>query len=273
VQREAERIKVEEEDWQKVFQVVNLTAGMLVSDIHQVVTSTEKPADYGDAIEDVIDAYQGSGGWLLDVNQAKGVKLQITLSLDMSNSMKYNGLDRVAAATFRDLGMTLKALQATYPDDMYTAFFQFSDDNHNGRGMRAIRLETPQSDSRFGEFKSFVPSIIENRGVSYDGTDTWFYPLFVEIEKWEKKYSDPGAVRLDLIITDAVVEHAKDIRESNKIQERRDGALYTIMLNFAPEEEWVNSTLPKRCFQMKVDKDNIAGILRKILAEFVSMYA
>jgi hypothetical protein len=93
--------------------------------------------------------------------------------------------------------------------------------------------------------------------------------LLEEIEKWEKEESDPGAVRLDIVLTDAVFEHKKDIRESDVIQERRDGQLQTVFLNFMPEKEWLNSTLPKRCFMIKVDKDNVAGILRNVLSEFV----
>ena len=106
----------------------------------------------------------------------------------------------------------------------------------------------------------------------FTGTDTWFAPLFKMIEDWEVKDSDAGAVRLDIVITDAVFEHKTDIRECDTIQERRNGNLQTVILNFMPEKDWVNSTLPKRCFMLKVDAGNVAGILRNVLTEFVGAY-
>ena len=104
------------------------------------------------------------------------------------------------------------------------------------------------------------------------GEDTWYSALLSRIEKWETKNSEPGAVRLDLVITDGVFEHAKDLTECNRIQERRDGSLQTVFLNFLSMDEWSDTKLPRHCVQYLANVDNIAGLSRTVLHEFVSSY-
>lgn len=282
-QQEAKRITVEREDWEAIHETVDFTAGTLSSELNQSFTHDDAVGYSGEWIEDAVDTYQDGSGFGYDTKKASGIKLQITLSLDLSNSMYYNGINKVAATSFRDLGLTLRRLKAEYPDDLYVSFYTFSEDLMYGnpkRGMRATRLEEPRTNNShapeidFGQFRNYLPSIINswyNAG-DFDGTDTYFAPLFKSIAEWEQESSDPGAVRLDIILTDYVAEHKSDIEECDKIQERRNGNLQTVMLNFMPETEWAMSSLPKRCFMMKVDKDNIAGILRNILSEFVAVH-
>jgi hypothetical protein len=271
---EAEKIQREENDRLLVHDVIDITAGLLESELHQVMVPHDRVGDHGDWIDDVVSAYTDGTGFGYEEDKAKGIKLQITLSLDLSNSMYYNGVHAKAAAAFRDLGMSLKALKCTYADDLHVAFFTFSEDLYNGRGKGVRRLEIPEYrkvSEYFGEFEDYRPSVIESwhgNGI-FDGTDTWLAPLFSNIEKWENKHSDSGAVRLDLVITDAVIEHKKDLTLSDEIQERRNGVLQTVFLNFSKPEDSINSSLPKRCFQLHVDCDNIAGILRNVLSEFV----
>jgi len=104
----------------------------------------------------------------------------------------------------------------------------------------------------------------------FTGEDTWISPLFEEIEKWENRYSDPGAARLDIIITDAVLEHEKDIREASRIQEHRNGNLQTVLLNFLPMDDWGDGSIPKRCTQYSANAENIGGMLRQIVQDFIS---
>lgn len=77
---------------------------------------------------------------------------------------------------------------------------------------------------------------------------------------------------MDIVITDCVVEHPSDIRRSDEIQERRDGSLQTVFLNFLDEKYWVNSDLPSRCVQYGAKPDTIDGLLRTITAQFVNAY-
>ncbi len=271
---EAERLEVARQDQLEVSKIVEMTAGMLQSELNQVFISNDKVGDAGDWIEETVDTYQDGSGFGYEQDKATGIKLQITVSLDLSNSMYYNGVHQVAAACFRDLCLSLKAMKAEYPDDLYTAFFTFSDNDWEGDGKHVVRFETPRVQNEgdyFGEFSLFRPSNIAARHI-FTGTDTWMAPLFAKIEKFENSESDPGAVRLDIVITDAVMEHKKDIRESDIIQERRNGSLQTVFVNFLKPEEAINSTLPKRCFQMFADKDNVAGLLRQVIAEFVGAH-
>lgn len=274
---EAERIQRDEQDKLAIHEIVEITAGTLSSELNQVFISTDKVGNEGDWIEEMVDTYQDGSGFGYEADKATGIKLQITLSLDLSNSMYYNGVHREAAGAFRDLGMSLKALKSAYQDDLYVAFFTFSEDEWEGKGKRVVRLEIPQTTedkTYFQPFTDYRPSVINGwykEGV-FGGTDTWMAPLFEKIEKWEKAASDPGAVKLDIVITDAVLEHKKDLKESDVIQERRDGSLQTVFLNFLSAEESINSSLPKRCYQVHVDKDNVAGTLRNVISEFVGAH-
>lgn len=280
-QREAERVELLRNELEAVQPVVELTAGMLSSELNQVIQYHEQESDHGDWIDSAADAYMGHGGWGEETGHATGIKLSITLSLDLSNSMYYNSIHAHAAGAFRDIGMALRALKAEYKEDLTVGFFTFSE---GSKGNYATQLRdysmsagnTPKlEDGRtFGELNDFRPSVVKS-WYSYGpfaGEDTHITPLLKAIEKWEKDEVDPGAIRLDLVITDAVLEHKYDIKEADVIQERRNGALQTIMLNFMPEKSWLGSTLPKRCFMLKVDKDNINGILRNTISEFVGAH-
>jgi len=282
-QREATAVRIAHENWVEVAPGVDMTVGMLSSDLNQAFVSTDRIGQNGDWIEETVEAYQGEAGFGYEDKKAVGVKIQITLSLDLSNSMLYNGVAIPAAAAFRDIGLSLKEMKKEYEDDLFTAFFTFSADGYrdNEKGKRVYLLQTPAEPKpeSLGEFDPYAPSqLIRHPEFGYgidnifSGTDTYINPLLANIERWEKENSDPGAVKLDLVLTDAVLEHKSDIREADVIQDRRDGTLTTVMLNFMPESEWLMSTLPKRCYQMHVDADNIQGVLRNTITEFVAAH-
>lgn len=280
-QRDAEQVKLDRDDYEAIAETVTVTAGMISSDLNQTFVSKDRVSDSGDWLEETADTYINGTGFGYEDQQATGVKLQITLSLDLSNSMIYNGLGKAAADTYRDLGMALLALKQEYPDDLYVGLFTFSEDqgsepSNYGKYATVLHDHTDQKkDLNFRELAPYRPSQLkERRDLSsiFRGSDTWIYPLLLELEVWEKHNSVPGAVRLDLIITDAVLEHPMDIRKADEIQERRDGSLQTVLLNFLAEKDWVNGTLPKRCYQMPVDRDNVAGILRTVLSEFIGAH-
>jgi hypothetical protein len=286
-QREANVAKMRDEDLLQNGKATEISAGMLRSDFSMVLRPSEvydRPSGYD--IDDVVSTYHSGSGFSDETSKAKGIKLQITLSLDLSNSMFYNGVHTLAAHAFRDIGLTLKQLEAEFPVDLFIAMFTFSDGTGDSAGRRAMKLQVnewykPKDDMDMFELEPFRASIIDRWG-TYDhdvntshpftGEDTFIDPLFMEIEKWETKHSDPGAVRLDIVLTDAVLEHKQDIRDASATQERRDGALQTIFLNFMDEKEWSDGTLPRRCVQYKADRDNVSGMLRTIIQQFVGAY-
>ena len=288
-QRDAEQAIVDRADELEMRSAMQLTAGELQADLNMAIVGAEAVGSAGEWIDDVVDAYQGGGdGFGYASTKAHGVKMQITLCLDLSNSMRYNGIAKQAAETFRDAFLALLAMKEQYQDNLYIAAFTFSEDEWGGdskAGKRArqvfenVQLNfaepyTAQSGAdmrNFGELSNYRPSKLDERSM-FDGTDTWISPLFEQIEAWERKESDPGAVRLDLIITDAVLEHPGDIRLADVIQERRNGSLYSLFMNFMPEKDWLNSTMPKRCYQTKVDVGNVAAMLRNAISEFVAAH-
>jgi hypothetical protein len=281
--RKAEAAKVEREDELYMASTAQLTIGQFESELAQMSAPHDRSTyGGGDYVEDVVEVLQTGNGWMEESTKTVGTKLQITLSLDLSNSMLYNGLAEVAAESFRDLGWMLKTL-AFENNDLKVGFFVFSlDDGYTPGyyGKRAKRLLEKgywgDDHSKFGEFKDLVPSKMREDSrffrQLFDGQDTYVSPLFAEIEKWEREDGDPGAVRLDLIITDAVLEHPKDIRDADVIQERRNGNMQSVMLNFMPEQDWLGSTLPRRTFMTKVDKENLNGLLRQILSDFIGAH-
>lgn len=276
-QREAERAVIEREDWKEIMNTVEPTVGLFTSEINNVFVPVQKiDADEGDFIDSVVDVYQNGTGWGYEAEKAVGTKLQVTVSLDLSNSMYYNGIHRIAAQTFRDIAIVLENMRSTYQDDLYTAYFTFSDDDiwDDKKGRRVVQYNTrPIAGEKFGSFNHMRPSKMKDWYGSgpFEGTDTWIAPLLEAIETWEVENSDPGCMRLDIVLTDAVLEHPVDIRSADVIQERRDGSLQTVFLNFLPEDDWLNSTLPRRCFEVAVDANNVSGILRQILAEFLAV--
>ena len=274
LQQSAERAKqivVKREETEAILKDVELVAGALRSDFEEALRYREAYGlRDGDWLDDPVEAVTVGYGFGEEIRERAGVRLQVTVSLDMSNSMRYNNIAGSAVLVFRDLFLALKGLQEENESDMFTAAFTFSDGDDGKGASRADHVpsypqegDLPYGMNRFRKLDSWS---------GFQGEDTWLYPLFEQIEKWENNHSDPGAVRLDLVITDAVLEHPKDIRESDKIQERRDGAMQTVLLNLLPEKEWVNSTLPLRCVQYPVNVDNIGGVLRQVLSEFLSVH-
>lgn len=267
---EVRRLKIRAEKTSEIRKDVEMTAGMLHSDFAEVFKWSEKYGlRDGDWLDDPVAAYATGYGFGEEVKERSGVKLQVTVSIDLSNSMVHNDINRIAVDAFRTIYLSMKSLQQEHPGDLYVAPFTFSSGKD---GRRAVQVKA-QSWRDKDEHDLEEMELWRNAAhVSFDGEDTWMYPLFKAIERWENENSDPGAVRLDIVITDAVLEHPKDVRESSKIQERRDGNLQTVLLNLMPEEDWLDTALPLKCIQYPANPDNLAGLLRNVLAQFVSVY-
>jgi len=280
--KRAKQVRIEE--YEAIAPNVEMISGLLKSDLYEVMLDRDVyNLKEGDWIDDVTGAYTGTGGFAEEERHyASGnIKLQVTVSLDKSNSMSNNGIDKVAMEVFREIGLSLRELKALYPEDLFISFYTFSDGTD---GKRVVRLGTEykylegrvdkdyskEDEYSLYEFEPLRPDRMN--WLYFTGYDTWIYPLFENIKDWEDCYSEPGAARLDIIITDAVLEHPADIRQASQIQANRNGNLQTVLLNLLPEYEWVNSSLPYKCIQYGVTKENLANVLRMLLSEFMLMY-
>jgi cation transport regulator ChaB len=296
----AERIERQSKEVVQIKKGTALIAGAIRSDFDAAFSIEEiYGRSSGDWLDDPVAGATSGYGFGEEVRKPSGIQLQITVSLDMSNSMYYNDLHESAGEAYRDIYLALEQIKSEHADDLHIAAFTFANDGYEdkdrGRVARNLSVEyeyARDEDGRYirdevnGGYKQIAKinkssetelgavEAFRAGGSSYhfSGEDTWFYPLFEEIEKWETIHSEPGAVRLDIVITDAVIEHPSDIRRSDVIQGRRDGNLQTVMLNLLPEDEWVNSDLPLNCVQYAITPENLAGVLRNLLTEFVSVY-
>lgn len=128
IAREAEVARLQRELEAKVNNIVELTAGSLRSDFAAAFETAEVHNQYqGDELDDVVDGYATGRGYSEEVRRPGGVKLQITLSIDLSNSMYYNRIHDAATNAFYEIGIALKQMKIENPENVHIAFFTFSD--------------------------------------------------------------------------------------------------------------------------------------------------
>jgi hypothetical protein len=271
--RKADQLKAIEDGTVAYRKAARHTAGVLQSDVHEAITWHERTGlDDGDWVDDPVAACISGRAWAgEEVAKATGVKLQITLSLDMSNSMWHNGIMEQAMQAYTTLGLALEQLAAANQGSVFTEQFLFA--LHEGgkyaATLKAEGYSSVAAEHNMGKFERTRTA--GDYPPSDAGDDTWVAPLFAAIEKWEQQHSDQNAVRLDLVITDGVLEHKVDIKDASMLQERRDGSLQAVFLNFLPEAEWRESLLPRRCVQYPVQGDNVNGLLRTLVQQFASV--
>ena len=293
--RKAIQLTRQEEEVAEYRKNADLTVGALHSDFEASFKIQEQYGQReGDWLDDPVSAYLTGYGFGEETRQAAGVKFQVTLSLDLSNSMRHNGVHEKAREVAINLQMAFEQLVAQYPDQIYFGSFLFSYDideevesstyrwgsyrktwnyvRRLGRGAKALESSSYQENTWNEHPDAYLGKAELFKNVWFDGEDTWLYPLFGKIEAWENEHSDNGAIKLDLIISDAVLEHPSDIRQSDVIQDRRDGSLQSIILNLMPEGNWHNGALPRNCVQYSVNKDNLAGTARQLISEFLQIY-
>lgn len=237
---------------------VNVQVSDFVSELATAIRYREKTGLHeGDWVEDPERVFTDHRVFGEEVAIAAGVKMQITVSIDGSRSMYANDIMSRAGAAFVAIHKMIRAAQAELPEgSIIYAPFTFAHDGFQDKGKRAYQLHDA------GALAYADTSVMAG-----NGSDTWIYPLFECIEKWEIEHSDPSIYRLDIIITDGVLEHPKDVVKANEIQERRNGRLSTVMLNFLPTREWGEYRLPERCVQYAVTRDNVSQTMRKVIAE------
>lgn len=254
-----------DERLQSLINDARLLAGHIRSDIATVVSQRERyDLDDGDWLDNPVSALTEGVGFGEVYSAKSGVKLQINLALDISNSMYYNGLALAAVESFRTLYWALDIASKELPDDALklTAWLWAG-----GRdGKRVTQLYSDSARVR-NDILGAMAALPASDSVSgWTGEDTWIFPLLKELEKAD----DDDNVRLDIVITDGVLEHATDSRKGDVIQERRNGNLQTVVLNFVPMDEWGDYGLPNRCIQYEVRSDNLLFVMQQAVADWLN---
>lgn len=243
-----------------------LMAGQLQSEFASAIGWRDRFGQpEGDWLDDPVEALTTGYGFGEEVRTSRGIKMQVNLCLDCSNSMVHNRLDNTAKETIQNFYLGLRMASSQLPTGSLVVNVWTWANGDDGRSVSHVNSKSEEekyADSPMGALEY-------NYWAQFDGEDTWISPLLDRLERWENRYGDPTAFRLDIVITDGVLEHPTDAREGDKIQERRDGALQTVVLNFLPVEDWSDSRVPKRCVQYPATDDNLVGLMRGVLGAWL----
>lgn len=245
-----------------------LMTGFVQTEIAQAVAYRERHDLYeGDWLDDPVAASLGQGGYGEEVRKSVGIRLQINICLDCSNSMYYNGLSEIAVETVRTMYMALDQASIQLPQGSLTVHVWKWAEGKDGKGVTWVtnsRKHT-REDNPLGHME-YLPG---NYLSAWSGEDTWIYPLLDRLDQWENTHGDPGAYRLDIVISDGMLEHRTDASKGDVIQDRRDGNLQTVVLNFLPMEEWGEYRVPNRCVQYPATPENLLGLMRQVLGDWL----
>lgn len=269
-----ERSKRNEQMKESLKDEARLTSGYIHSEIAQAIRYREAHGlPYGDWLDDPVAALTGQGGFGEEIRYSTGIKLEINMALDCSNSMYYNDYSTVAVNTFRDMYLALNLAASQLPDNSLTVNAWLWAKDRDGKRAFSITHDwygDRKSDvTEFGKLEGAEGLPDSTMSLGWDGEDTWLYPLLEKIEKWEQKHGDPGAFRLDLVFSDGVLEHPTDARKCDEIQERRNGNLQSVMLNFLPLEQWGDYRVPNRFVEYEATVENIGSLMRSILGDWI----
>jgi len=248
-----------------------LISGFLHTEIASAIKHRDKHDLYdGDWLDDPVSAITTGRGFSEEILESVGIKMQVNVCLDCSNSMLNNGLAEVATACMRTIYLALvKASDGLPPGSLVVNswLWALGDNGKVVEHLERMHYAKFTDDNPLGPMAALP---VGKYGSSFwSGEDTWLYPLLEKICTWEENYGDARAYRLDLIITDGVLEHKTDPGKCDKIQDTRDGVLQTIVLNFLPPENWADTRVPIRCIQYSVDVDNIFAVLRSVLGDWL----
>lgn len=229
----------------------NLNTGDFVAELASVMRTRYRYAlPEGDFIEDVERAYTDGQVFAEEERRPSDVKLQITLSMDRSKSTFANGVARIGGRAFIALDKTIRKAQLDLPEGCLSYQpFTFA-----GRAS----AESFEGVQRYnGQWWTYTD----------DWTETKIAPLFERIQRWERVSGDSDAFKLDIIITDGVLEHRRDVADADRIQVERNGRGAVVMLNFLERKEWGDYHMPARAVMYEVNEDNLEARLRTVIAE------
>jgi len=268
-QREADELERKE----SMQEESRLGAGYIISEFASALARRERhELAEGDWLEDPAEAYLTGRGFSEEYTVRTGVKLQINLCLDCSNSMVRNQVEGVSRQVLWTMYLMLRQVErALQPGALRVNVWKFAY-TEDGRGCSRMS-EVRKSD---GADRAFTPEEIDVRVMERInnsgmwGEATYLEPLLADIEKWENSEGDYNAFRLDIILTDGVFEHPKDTRLADVVQHRRDGNLQTVMLNFLPLEDWGDYPVPNRCVQYPADPTNVMALMRMAVGDWIN---
>lgn len=274
------RKQAEYEQKQHIVNSAQLMLGSLQSETSEVFQQRERyELDQGDYLDDPVSSRLKSGGWTEDTYKRGGFKLQLTISLDVSNSNWYNRVAAPAIRAFQELVLAARALKDEHPESVTYSAWLFSKDK-DGKGVERLtafeqdwedgKRVLIETDDPLKEVKKLWSWNAKDMPY-YAGEDSWLYPLLENLANWESKQDDEGSVKLDIILSDGVFERKVDITRSDEVQARR-GQVHTVIMNFMPEDDWFDGRLPYQVVQYPVTADNVNGLLRLVLANFLEAY-
>lgn len=225
----------------------------------------------GDFLDDPVEAMQGRAGFGEDTQQAQGIRLLVNLCVDGSNSMGLNDTEGPALEATRTLYAMLDNVRGALPDGQLEVEVWGWAMGREGKQTRHITR--PLSDWERGYETHLTPQqhyVNAINNMSLDGEDTWISPLFETLLKHEVQTGWMGGARLDIIITDGVLEHRTDRQKASDLQLLRDGGVTTILLNLLPMDDWADVHLPDHCLQYEATVDNLFSLMTKVLGEWVN---
>lgn len=274
------RKQAEYEQKQEVVNSAQLMLGSLQSETSEVFQRRERyELDQGDYLDDPVSSRLKSGGWTEDTYKRGGFKLQLTISLDVSNSNWYNRVAAPAIRAFQELVLAARALKDEHPESVTYSAWLFSKDK-DGKGVEQLKDYTSDYDyvTRTDVKTVTDDPLKETRKLwnqtsvpYYAGEDSWLSPLLESLADWESKQEDEGSVKLDIILSDGVWERKVDITRSDDVQARR-GQCHTVIMNFLPEQDWYQGRLPYQVVMYPVTPDNVSGLLRLVMSNFLEAY-
>ncbi len=244
-----------------------LIGGFVESELAQAIK--RRPSyglQEGEWLDDPVACITGQGGFAEDVNVSTNIKLQVHICLDISNSMFHNGLADVAVDAARNLYLALGTASKALPGNSLQVHLWTWAGDTDGKDVRHV------SSPKFKVYEDNPLGVtvrLPDSRYDWTGEDTWLYPLLERLDHWERQNGDHGAYRLDLIISDGVLDHPTDARKGDKIQDDRDGRLQSVVLNFLSFSEWCDYRVPNRCTQYPVDPSNLMPMMRQILGEWL----
>lgn len=273
----------------------NLEVGDFLSELSTAFRYRERSGlNEGDWLDAPERLYTDGRMFAEEVAVASDIKLQVTLTLDASTSMWSSRLMSVAGPTMLALDRTIRKAMRDMPEGAikYAPFIfhetaskvpssylnsyvgrvdWLSKDATTGSGGLLPNYPTweqVEEAKRLGE----LPASATGGEFKMHGDDTQIAPLFRALKQWEETEGDTDALRINIIITDGVFVHEDDVEEASRIQEDRNGRVWTVLLNFLSQTEWEEegTTLPERCSQYTVNRDNLEVSIKTILSEAIS---
>lgn len=240
--------------------------------------------DGGD-LDEVVQHYLEHDGMADDYQRLSKIRLQITLAADLSGSMFRVENGRPIVPAMAMMRMFQRAFKQTQehlaPGVLNYSMWCWSAGVIGGETIclndlsmgSLIPEEYQERPELFGvpmplsmiEIDQFFEGIAAVKP-TFRGTGTQLIPLISGLRKWEENHGDPGAYRLDVIVSDGKL-YEDDVKKCSLAQvERRAGGKYEgVILQIGPDKTLV----PEGLTMIKCKPQQLDVIMRDILLGFV----